>query len=310
MGEGCLATGGSIPDHPAPPQPDSPAGLAAGAGGVVVSRVVTDTIKILCLAVVQGLTEFLPVSSSGHLVLAQHFLGVKSPGPDLELFLHVGTLLSVCVFYRRRLSSILADLARGRRAGFLYAAWVLVSMLPAGIAYSCGKSLFDRVYDAPRAVAALLVANGALLLLSGLSERRAAARARPLDGLRALAMGVGQAIAVLPGVSRSGTSIGAGRLFGLGPKDAAEFSFVMSIPVIAGAALLEFLETGRIQAALDGRDLPGFPVPVGPALAAAALAGVVGYLALRTVVRVLERGAFWMFGPYCLAVGALAFALS
>ena len=91
-----------------------------------------------------------------------------------------------------------------------------------------------------------------------------------------------------------------------GPKQAAEFSFVMSIPVIAGAALLEFAETGRIQAALDGAEIPGFPVAIGPALAAAALAGAVGWLALRAVVRVLDRGAFWMVGPYCLAAGALA----
>ena len=181
---------------------------------MLVSRAVTETIKILCLAVVQGLTEFLPVSSSGHLVLAQRFLGVQSPGPDLELFLHVGTLLSVCLFYRRRLASLLADLARGRRAGVLYAAWVLVSMVPAGVAYATGRDFFDRIYDSPRTVAALLVANGVLLLLSALPERRSRAE-RPLDGLRALAMGVGQAIAVLPGISRSGTSISAGRLFGL-----------------------------------------------------------------------------------------------
>ena len=267
----------------------------------------SETVKILCLAVVQGLTEFLPVSSSGHLVLAQRFLGVKSPGPDLELFLHVGTLFSVCVFYRKRLVSIFADLARGRRAGVLYAAWVLVSMVPAGLAYACGKPFFDGIYDSPRTVAALLAANGALLLLSALAERRSrAGREKPLDGLRAFAMGVGQAIAVLPGISRSGTSISAGRLFGLGPKQAAEFSFVMSIPVIAGAALLEFAETGRIRAALDGAEIPGFPVAIGPALAAAALAGAVGWLALRAVVRVLDRGAFWAFGPYCLAAGALA----
>ena len=276
---------------------------------MLVSRAVTETIKILCLAVVQGLTEFLPVSSSGHLVLAQRFLGVQSPGPDLELFLHVGTLLSVCLFYRRRLASLLADLARGRRAGVLYAAWVLVSMVPAGVVYATGSDFFDRIYDSPRTVAALLVANGALLLLSALPERRSRAE-RPLDGLRALAMGVGQAIAVLPGISRSGTSISAGRLFGLGPKQAAEFSFVMSIPVIAGAALLELAETGRIRAALDGAEIPGFPVAIGPALAAAALAGAVGYAALRAVVRVLDRGSFWAFGPYCLAVGALAWAFA
>ena len=278
---------------------------------MLVSRAVTETIKILCLAVVQGLTEFLPVSSSGHLVLAQRFLGVQSPGPDLELFLHVGTLLSVCLFYRRRLASLLADLARGRRAGVLYAAWVLVSMVPAGVAYATGSDFFDRIYDSPRTVAALLVANGALLLLSALPERRSrGGRERPLDGLRAFAMGVGQAIAVLPGISRSGTSISAGRLFGLGPKQAAEFSFVMSIPVIAGAALLELANTGRIRAALDGAEIPGFPVAIGPALAAAALAGAVGYAALRAVVRVLDRGSFWAFGPYCLAVGALAWAFA
>ena len=278
---------------------------------MLVSRAVTETIKILCLAVVQGLTEFLPVSSSGHLVLAQRFLGVQSPGPDLELFLHVGTLLSVCLFYRRRLASLLADLARGRRAGVLYAAWVLVSMVPAGVAYATGSDFFDRIYDSPRTVAALLVANGALLLLSALPERRSrGGRERPLDGLRAFAMGVGQAIAVLPGISRSGTSISAGRLFGLGPKQAAEFSFVMSIPVIAGAALLELANTGRIRAALDGAEIPGFPVAIGPALAAAALAGAVGYAALRAVVRVLDRGAFWMFGPYCIAAGALAWAFA
>lgn len=271
----------------------------------------TETIKILCLAVVQGLTEFLPVSSSGHLVLAQRFLGVRSPGPDLELFLHLGTLLSVCVFYRRRLSALLADLAHGRRAGLLYAAWVLVSMIPALLAYLAGKDLFDRIYDSPRTVAALLVANGALLLLSALAERRSrAGREKPLDGLRALAMGVGQAVAVLPGISRSGTSITAGRLFGLGPKEAAEFSFVMSIPVIAGAALLELPETGLLGAAPCGGGAAGFPVSLGPALAAAALAGLVGWLALRAVVRVLDRGAFWMFGPYCLCVGAFAWLLA
>lgn len=271
----------------------------------------TETIKLLCLAVVQGLTEFLPVSSSGHLVLAQRFLGVRSPGPDLELFLHLGTLLSVCVFYRRRLSALLADLAHGRRAGLLYAAWVLVSMIPALLAYLAGKDLFDRIYDSPRTVAALLVANGALLLLSALAERRSrAGREKPLDGLRALAMGVGQAVAVLPGISRSGTSITAGRLFGLGPKEAAEFSFVMSIPVIAGAALLELPETGLLGAAPGGGGAAGFPVSLGPALAAAALAGLVGWLALRAVVRVLDRGAFWMFGPYCLCVGAFAWLLA
>jgi len=258
------------------------------------------TVDVLLLAVVQGLTEFLPVSSSGHLVLAQRFLGVKSPGPDLELFLHLGTLVSVCVFYRRRLLELLASLLRGGRAGWLYAAWVVVATVPAAVLYkACGKRI-DAVYDSHRTVAALLVLNGLLLLLSALADRRKAEK--PLGFVRALAMGVGQAVAILPGVSRSGTSISAGRLFGLGPKAAAEFSFLMSIPVIAGAAVLEFADTDAQLAAGGATD--SFPVPAGPALAATVVAAAVGWIALRTVVRLLERGAFWMFGPYCLAVGA------
>ena len=266
----------------------------------------SETLKILFLAVVQGLTEFLPVSSSGHLVIAQHALGVKSPGPDLELFLHVGTLLSVCAFYWRRLAALIGDFLHGRRAGWLYAGWVLLSMVPAGFVYLFAKDPIERLYDAPRVVGALLVLNGLLLLCSALADRRdrAAPRGGSLSWLRALAMGVGQALAVLPGISRSGTSITAGRLAGVAPKDAAEFSFVMSIPVIAGAALLEFVGSSGADGAA------GLPVPTGTALAAAAVGAVVGFAALCAVVRIVNRGRFWMFGLYCLAVGAAVLALA
>ena len=260
------------------------------------------TIHVLILAVVQGLTEFLPVSSSGHLVLAQRALGVQTPGPDVELFLHLGTLVSVCVFYRRRLLELLGSFLRGERAGWLYALWVVVATVPAAVFYkACGERI-DALYDSHRAVAALLLLNGVLLLLSALADRRKTEK--PLGFVRALAMGVGQALAILPGVSRSGTSISAGRLFGLGPKAAAEFSFIMSIPVIAGAAVLEFVAADDRLAAGGATDT--FPVPIGPALAGTVVAAAVGWIALRTVVRLLERGAFWMFGPYCLAVGAAA----
>lgn len=256
------------------------------------------TVHVLILAVVQGLTEFLPVSSSGHLVLAQRVLGVQSPGPELELFLHLGTLASICAFYRRRLLSLAGSFLRGERAGWLYAAWVVVSALPAALLYKACGDRIDAAYDSHRTVAFLMVLNGVLLLLSALADRRKADK--PLGFGRALAMGAGQALAILPGVSRSGTSISAGRLFGLGPKAAAEFSFVMSIPVIAGAAVLEFLDADRSGS---------LPVPAGPAIAATAVAAVVGWIALRTVVRLLERGAFWMFGPYCIAAGAAALLL-
>lgn len=266
----------------------------------------SETLQILFLSVVQGLTEFLPVSSSGHLALAQRALGVSSPGARLELFLHVGTLLSVCLFYRRRLAELIGDFLHGRRAGWLYAGWVLLSMVPAGFVYLFAKDPIERLYDAPRVVGALLVLNGLLLLCSALADRRdrAAPRGGALSWGRALAMGVGQALAVLPGISRSGTSITAGRLAGAAPKDAAEFSFVMSIPVIAGAALLEFVGSAGADKAA------GLPVPLWTALAAAAVGAVVGFVALCAVVRLVSRGRFWVFGLYCLAVGAAALALA
>ena len=99
------------------------------------------TIHVLILAVVQGLTEFLPVSSSGHLVLAQRALGAQAPGPDVELFLHLGTLVSVCVFFRRRLLALAGAFFRGRREGLLYALWVVLSALPAALKTSASESV-------------------------------------------------------------------------------------------------------------------------------------------------------------------------
>lgn len=259
-----------------------------------------NTIQLLVLAVVQGLTEFLPVSSSGHLVLAERLLGLSSPGPALELVMHVGTLAAVCAFYRRRLLFLAGSFFRGRREGLLYAAWVLVSMVPAGLLYAACGDKISPLYDSPRAVGALLCANGVLLLLSRLADRRAGP-GRPLGFFRALAMGAGQALAVLPGISRSGTSIFAGRLAGLRPAEAAEFSFVMSIPAIAGGTLLECLHSGVPAADAGAAARAALP-------AAVVVSAVVGYVALRTVVRVLERGAFWTFGPWCLAAGAAALA--
>lgn len=254
------------------------------------------TLKLLALAALQGLTEFLPVSSSGHLALAGRWLGVESPGPALELLLHVGTLASVLVFYRRRVAELVSGLLRGGRAAWAFAGCIVLSMLPAAVFYACCKDAVRGAYDAPRAVGALLLVNAALLLLSAWTDRRRPGGG-PVGPGRALAMGVGQALAVLPGISRSGTSIHAGRLFGVGPREAAEFSFLMSVPAIAGGALLEAL--GAEEGAFSGvRPLP--------ALLALAVSALVGLLALRIVVGLLVRGRFWTFGLWCSALGAAA----
>ena len=255
-------------------------------------------LKIMVLSVVQGLTEFLPVSSSGHLVLAKHFLGLESPGASLELFLHGGTLLAIVVYYRRKLLALLLGAFRGERAALLYALWVLVSMIPAGAMYAWKGDAIENAYSSPLVVSVSLMVTGVALLTLCAVEHRPARR-RPFGWLDALLMGAFQMIAMLPGVSRSGSTIFAARLMGVKPAAAAEFSFIMSLPVIGGAVLVEVLKDGVS---------PGGLVPW-HCLAGAAVAAVVGWLAIGGLIRLLGRGRFHLFGFYCVAAGAASLAL-
>ncbi|MGI5868975.1 MAG: undecaprenyl-diphosphate phosphatase [Kiritimatiellia bacterium] len=254
--------------------------------------------KIMVLAVVQGLTEFLPVSSSGHLVLAKHFLGLKSPGASLELFLHGGTLLAIVVYYRRKLLALLLGVFRGERAALLYALWVLVSMVPAGVMYAWKGEAIERCYGSPLVVSVALIVTGLALLSLHAVERREP-RQRPFGWFDALLMGVFQMIAMFPGVSRSGSTIFIARLMGVKPADAAEFSFVMSLPVIGGAVLVEIVKDGVSPGGLNPWHC----------LAGAVVAAVVGWLAIGGLIRLLGRGRFHRFGFYCGTVGLLSLVL-
>ena len=264
-------------------------------------------LKIIILSVIQGLTEFLPVSSSGHLVLAEHFMSFKAPeGAVFEVILHAGTLAAVIIFYRRKFAALLTGIFSFERASVLYAAWVVLSMIPAGILYALTGSSLEEKYEEPIFVARALIAAGifmtaTVLLKNKQSEQNEKARmsANPIKWYQALAMGVAQAIAMLPGVSRSGSTITMARFFGVRPKDAAEFSFIMSVPVIGGAALLKILKHhNEISAAQS------LQYGVG-----AIVAGIVGIIAIKTFVALLDKGRLWVFGVYCIVVGAVSFVL-
>ena len=252
-------------------------------------------LKIMVMAVIQGLTEFLPVSSSGHLVLAKHFLGLESPGASLELFLHGGTLLAVVLYYRRKLMALLIGCFRFEKASVIYAAWVLLSMVPAGILFAFKGDEMVAKYDSPMFVGAMLCITG-LALTSLVFLRNRAERIRSFNALDAFLMGLAQAIAMLPGISRSGSTIFAARLAGVKPSEAAEFSFIMSIPVIAGALFMEVIKSGSAIRS----------VSLTHCFVGAVVAGVVGFLAIGILIRVLNSGKFWMFGLYCMAVGVLS----
>ena len=255
--------------------------------------------KVLLLALLQGVAEFLPISSSGHLAIAGRWLGLDSPGAGLALLLHLGTLLSVVAFYRRRLARLAAGLVLGVRASWRQAGAIVLGCTPVAAAYALFGDNVKRCLDKGHPfMGAMLIVTGAVLLSTRLARK---GRNGEMSPARALLVGAAQAFALLPGISRSGMTISAARHLGVERREAADFSFIMSIPLLAGAALMP-LAKGQ------GLDLGG----VSPALAvaAAALSAVTGYFSLRLLIGILSGPRFWIFGLYCVAAGALALILA
>ena len=273
--------------------------IAAGAGAL------PDAAEVLVLALVQGLTEFLPVSSSGHLVLMSAAMDLPDQGLLLPVALHLGTLVAVLVVYRRALLELLRGLVQGAPREALM---VALGTLPAVVVGLTLHGFIGERFGAPRTAAYGLLATAAILFVSNRAARlRPGAPAAPrppqvLTGtpgsvgpLDALLIGCGQAVAILPGVSRSGTTIAVGLLRGLAPADAARFSFLLSVPAILGAAVLEAAPL------LDGEPPRISMVLV---LWGVLLAALVGWASLRVLLAFLARGAFLWFALYCALLGS------
>lgn len=247
--------------------------------------------EALILGFLQGATEFLPISSSGHLVLGQELMGVRVPGVEFEIVVHLGTLVAVMVAFRQRVAVLLGGLWRRETRAWRYLTLLALATLPAAGLGLGAEDRIDALFEAPTAVAWALVVNGTLLW----SARWALGRAPGGEvGVReATIMGIAQALALVPGVSRSGSTVVAGLWGGVDPEEAATFSFLMSLPAVLGAVLLKGSEWGQ------GDGSVGWPaLTVGSFTAA-----VVGILAIRTFVALLKKRAFHRFGPYCWALG-------
>jgi len=255
-----------------------------------------DTLNVLLLSVLQGVAEFLPVSSSGHLVLGQHLLGMKEPSTRLEVALHVGTLFSVVVFYRERIIGLVRGVFTGCKESWRMVMNIVVSAIPAVIFYLLFRKTIDGSFESPRFVGAALMFTGVVLC----AVRWFSGRVGEVTMPRAVAVGLAQAVAILPGVSRSGMTISMARVAGVSPEKAAEFSFLMSLPLIVGAMLKDVLFSSSAADATAQAGVSFWLLVVG-----AVVAGVVGYFALTLLVRLLRGHQFWMFGIYCLVVGCL-----
>ena len=200
------------------------------------------------LAVLQGLTEFLPVSSSGHLVLAQAAMGIDDPAIVVDVALHVGTLFAVLVVYRRDLASLARGLFDGRWREPLL---LVLGTLPAVVVGLGFRDQVEVAFESPRTAAYGLFATAAMLFAGeAFRRRRLGMEPGPLSWRIALGVGIAQALAICPGISRSGSTIACGLALGLAPAAAARFSFLLAIPAIGGAALLQLpavLDAGRID---------------------------------------------------------------
>jgi undecaprenyl-diphosphatase len=260
---------------------------------------VTEFLQMIVLAVVQGLTEFLPVSSSGHLVLTQKFLGALEGDVFFDVVLHVGTLGSVLVVYRKDILRLL----RLDRPALMYLGGLAVGTLPAVLVGLLAKDAVEGLFHSPLFAAAGLLLTAAILFSTRFTKDSGKTLGEPWEPravslVQALVIGVAQAFAILPGISRSGSTITASLWTGLARAEAARFSFLLSIPAIGGALILQL-----IGGDVGGRSDIGLLV-----LAALAAFGV-GLLAIRWTALAVVQAHFWKFSFYCVAAGLVALAI-
>lgn len=267
----------------------------------------------ILLGVIQGVTEFLPVSSSGHLAIAEHLLGISGASevpPFFDVLLHLGTLFAVFIAYWEDIRDMIleffcgvSDLVRGttphrvppaRRMILL----IIVGTLPL-FAVLPVKDTIEALGDNMYFVAFALLATGCLLFASD-RVRRGRKTEKTATMLDALLVGVGQAVATCPGISRSGTTITAGCFVGFDRKFAVRYSFLMSIPAILGANILSLKDA--LEAQVLWEEVPIYLVGV-------AVSAVVGYLCIRLIKLVADKGKFGFFAYYCWLAGIVTLAL-
>ena len=261
--------------------------------------------EALLLGLIQGLTEFIPVSSSGHLVLAQHLLGLDGEAADVtfEVFVHFGTVLSILTVYWDEVAELLGEAWAGVRAPravptrfvendtFRLGIFILVTLVPTGVAYVLFWEPLEQAFSSPRLASAMLLVTGALLFLTMI-------RPQPegeLSGLKAFVVGVAQSFALIPGISRSGATICTALYQNVRPERAANFSFLMLLPVVIGGTILKSLELAE-----QGFGAAGMPLFLGTVTAYGS-----GIVAIYVVLDVVRRGNLQYFAYYCFLIGGL-----
>ncbi|WP_297981750.1 undecaprenyl-diphosphate phosphatase [uncultured Methanobrevibacter sp.] len=265
-----------------------------------------DIIQAIIIGLVQGLTEFLPVSSSAHLIFAQQALGVVDVGLAFDVLLHVGTLVAVIVYFFNDIIEMikgfflsLVDLKEGKfipelkRDPYKKLAWLtIIATIPVGVVGILFNDIVEELFTGLTVPAFLLLITGCLLYAS---QRMNSGRidVSKITVKEALIMGCGQALAILPGLSRSGTTIATGLFAGLDKEFAAKFSFILSIPAILGAAVVQL------------KDLGSANIELSVCIAGFIVAAISGYFAISFLLKLVREKSLDIFAYYCWIVGII-----
>ena len=265
-------------------------------------------LEALILGIVQGLTEFLPVSSSGHLTILSHFFGLEGESNlTMIVALHVATVLSTLVILWKEIVWIFKDIFSkqswnsysGLNEGTRFAINILISMIPVGIVGFFFKDQVEEIFGSGLLIVGImLLVTASLLAFSYYAKPR---QREEISPLHAFIIGIGQAVAVLPGLSRSGTTIATGLLLGNKKERMAQFSFLMVIPPVLGEALLDSMEIAKVGfgAAMNG-------ISAGSLIVGFLAAFVTGCLACKWMINIVKKGKLIWFAVYCLIIGVLA----
>jgi len=250
------------------------------------------TIESLLLGIVQGLTEFLPVSSSGHLVIAQTLLGVEPGGGIVfEVAVHLATLVAILLFYRRRVFALTTGALSADGGAWRYIGKLFVGTMPAVAAALLARDWIERQFESPAVVGVCLLVTGGIVWTTRYTLRRG--QAVEPTWVAALLIGCAQAVAILPGISRSGSTVAVALALGLAPLAAAEFSFLLGMIAMAGAGVLLLPELTTVSSSVLHAIVSG---------GAAAL--VSGLAALWLFVWLLRGRRFYLFAWYAWIAGA------
>lgn len=245
------------------------------------------------LGIIQGIAEWMPISSSGHLVIAQEFFGLQNM-VFFDILLHIATLGVVFFIFRNEIVAVLKAITKldfKSEYGKL-ALYIILGSIPTGIIGILFHDTFEKMFSNLQAVAIALFITGIFLLLT----KRKQGSARNINSKSALLIGLVQGVAIIPGISRSGSTISAGILSGIDKEKAARFSFLLSVPAIFGASLLEFKKLG--ENGMTG--INWMPVIFGMIFAV-----IVGYIALKFLLKIIKSDKFYLFGYYCIILSVV-----